>query len=117
MERGDVFRVEIPQLPGRPGHEQHGDRYGIVVQADHLNRNPNHTTVQVVPTTTNPACIRFPGAIGLTPTPENGLPAECVAMVHQTRVSDKIRLVARTGRLTNHEMARIDDSLRMLFAL
>ena len=31
MLRGDVYRFKIPKSVG---HEQHGDRYGVVVQAD-----------------------------------------------------------------------------------
>ncbi len=31
MLRGDVYRFK---LPNGVGHEQHGDRYGVVVQAD-----------------------------------------------------------------------------------
>ena len=31
MQRGDVYRFKVPK---GVGHEQHGERYGVVVQSD-----------------------------------------------------------------------------------
>ena len=33
MLRGDVYRFKLPR---GVGHEQHGDRFGVVVQAEEL---------------------------------------------------------------------------------
>ncbi|WP_436794862.1 type II toxin-antitoxin system PemK/MazF family toxin [Actinospongicola halichondriae] len=51
MLRGDVYRFRLSQ---GVGHEQHGDRYGIVVQANELLPR---SVVVVAPTSTRPGGI------------------------------------------------------------
>lgn len=102
MIRGDVYRIR----PGRNtrGHEQTGQRYGIVVQADHLRLS----TVLVVPTSTS--C----GAAGHRPVVQVA-GQETRAMTDQIRVLDpEHRFGDLVGHLATSEMAALDAALRLI---
>lgn len=53
MLRGDVYRFKRPK---GTGHEQHGDRYGVVVQADEFLPR---SVVVVAPTSTSARAAPF----------------------------------------------------------
>ena len=50
MLRGDVYRFKLPK---GVGHEQHGDRFGVVVQADEFLPR---SVVLVAPTSARRRC-------------------------------------------------------------
>lgn len=104
MTRGDVYRVKLPAARGR---EQHGPRYGVLVQADELL---GLSTVLVAPTSRSvrPATFR----------PEVEVAGERMrVMVEQMRALDLERLGDFAGRLSSSEQRAIDEALGLVLAL
>lgn len=83
MLRGDVYRFKLPK---GVGHEQHGDRFGVVVQADELLPR---SVVLVAPTSRRPTRV----------------------LVEQVGAVDVQRLGELAGHLTREELWGIDDAL------
>lgn len=98
MRRGDVFRLRLRR---GTGHEQHGDRYGVIVQSDALL---NLSTVLVAPTSTaaRPASFRPEIHIGRTSTR---------VLVEQTSAVDFSRLGEFVGHLSTEEQWGVDVAL------
>lgn len=98
MRRGEVYRL---RLRNRGGHEQHGVRFGIVVQADaFLPRS----TVLVAPTSRSarPASFR----------PEIEVGSEVTrVLVEQLGAVDVSRLADLAGQLSPGEMWGVDMAL------
>ena len=99
MKRGDVVRVDIPRPRGAPGREQFGLRPAIIVQDEpHLE---NLSTVLVVPLTSNLTATRFAGSFTISPSAQNGLTVDSVALVHQVRAVDRRRIQERLGEVSS----------------
>jgi mRNA interferase MazF len=104
VTRGDVFRV---RLPPRRGHEQHGPRYAVLVQADELL---GLSTVLVAPTSRSVRAASF--------RPEIDIAGQRTrVMVEQMRALDTRRLDAFEGRLSSGEMREVDEALSLILAL
>ncbi len=105
MTRGDVFRLRARR--GSRGHEQHGPRYGVVLQANEFSVI---STVVVAPTSRSvrPAAFR--------PTVEIA-DEQTHVMVEQLNSVDVERLGKRVGHLTWRELEDVDRALRLLLAL
>lgn len=104
MTRGDVHRIE---LPARRGREQHGPRYGVLVQADELL---GLSTVLVAPTlrSARPATFR----------PEVEIAGERTrVLVEQMRALDLEQLGELAGRLSAEEQRAVDEALGLVLAL
>ena len=104
MTRGDIYRV---RLPGRRGHEQHGSRYAVLVQADELL---GLSTVLVAPTSRSVREASFRPEIDIAGQPTR-------VMVEQVRALDVRRLDAFEGRLSGDEMRDVDEALSLVLAL
>jgi mRNA interferase MazF len=116
MNRGDVVRVELPEPKGAPGHEQFGLRPAIIVQIDNPD-GANIATTIVVPLTSNPSAIRFPGSVLLKATPSNGLTVDSVALIAQVRAIDRGRIKAAIGKLSSDDIAVLENNLRLILGL
>jgi mRNA interferase MazF len=104
VTRGDIFRV---RLPSRGGHEQHGPRYAVLVQADELL---GLSTVLVAPTSRSVRAGSF--------RPEVEIAGESTrVLVEQLRALDVRRLDAFEGRLSVSEMREVDEALSLVLAL
>ena len=104
MLRGDVYRFKLPK---GVGHEQHGDRFGVVVQADELLPR---SVVLVAPTSRSarPASFR----------PEIDVGGEATrVLVEQVGAVDASRLGDLFGHLTREELWGVDDALMTVFGL
>ena len=104
MQRGDVHRFKVPK---GVGHEQHGERYGVVVQADVMLPR---SVVVVAPTSRSakPASFR----------PEVEVAGRLTrVLVEQLGAVDVQRLGRRVGRLTAEEMWSVDDALVVVLGL
>jgi mRNA interferase MazF len=102
--RGDVYRFKLPKGVGR---EQHGDRFGVVVQADELLPR---SVVLVAPTSrrARPASFR----------PEIEVGGEATrVLVEQVGAADVRRLGALAGHLTREELCGVDDALMTVLGL
>lgn len=104
MRRGEVYRFRVPK---GVGHEQQGERYGVIVQADELLPR---SVVIVAPTSRSarPASFR----------PEIEIAGEATrVLVEQLGAVDAQRLGKRVGHLTADEMWTVDDALTTVLGL
>lgn len=104
MLRGDVYRFRVPR---GLGHEQQGDRYGVVVQANELLPR---SVVIVAPTSKSarPASFR----------PEAQIEGDTTrVLVEQLGAVDTQRLGKLVGHLTHDEMWGIDEALATVLGL
>lgn len=104
MLRGDVYRLQVPK---GIGHEQQGERYGVVVQADaFLPRS----VVIVAPTSRSARAASF--------RPEVDVAGEMTrVLVEQVGAVDAGRLGDLAGHLTPEEMWGVDDALAIVLDL
>jgi mRNA interferase MazF len=115
MSRGDIWAVEFPIPAGSSGHEQIGTRPAVVVQTD-LDDARLPTTI-VVPMTSKPGANRFPYAIEITASDQNGISRASVLLVFQLRAIDKRRLGKKLGNLEPHYIHRMEDGIRTILGL
>ena len=104
MRRGEVYRFRLPK---GVGHQQHGERYGVVVQANELLPR---SVVIVAPTSTSarPASFR----------PEVTVAGQQTrVLVEQSCAVAVERLGKRSGMLTASEMWNIDEALVTVLGL
>lgn len=104
MLRGDVYRL---RLPTGTGHEQRGERFGVVVQANELL---SRSVVIVAPTSrgARPASFR----------PEIHVAGDTTrVLVEQIGAVDVQRLGDLAGHLTPEEMWGVDDALETVLGL
>lgn len=104
MLRGDVYRLKVPK---GVGHEQHGERFGVLLQADELLPR---SVVLVAPTSrrARPASFR----------PEIEVVGDSTrVLVEQVGAVDVRRLGDLSGHLTREELWGVDDALMTVFAL
>lgn len=104
MLRGDIHRFRLPRAVG---HEQHGDRFAVVVQADEFLPR---SVVIVAPTSRSarPASFR----------PEAEIEGEATrVLVEQIGAVDVRRLGEMVGHLTNEELWGVDEALVAVLGL
>jgi len=102
--RGDVYRFKLPR---GLGHEQHGDRYGVVVQADELLPR---SVVLVAPTSRSARAASFRPEIEIAGTTTR-------VLVEQLAAVDAQRLGELAGHLSREELWGIDDALLTVLRL
>ena len=96
MRRGDVFRLRVK---GTVGHEQRGDRFGVVVQSDALLPR---SVVLVAPTSRSARTASFrPGVV------IEGV--ETLVLVEQLGAVDATRLTDLVGHLSPSEIWGVDE--------
>lgn len=104
MLRGDVYRFKLPK---GTGHEQHGDRYGVVVQADEFLPR---SVVVVAPTSTSARAASF--------RPEIELDGQTTrVLVEQLGAVDASRLGELCGHLSPEELWGVDEALATVLGL
>lgn len=104
MIRGDVHRLKLPK---GVGHEQHGERYGIVVQSDGLLAR---STILMAPTSRSAAPASF--------RPEVLVRGEVTrVLVEQVGPSAVQRIGQRVGHLAPDEMWSVDEALATVLGL
>jgi len=104
VQRGEVFRFKIPK---GLGYEQHGVRFGVVVQADEFLPR---SVVVVAPTSRSarPASFRPPVEVEGETT---------LVLIEQLGAVDIQRLGRRVGRLTVEELWSLDEALATYLGL
>lgn len=104
MLHGDVYRLKVPK---GVGHEQHGDRFGVVVQADeHLPRS----VVIVAPTSRSARAASFRPEIEVAGSVTR-------VLVEQLGAVDAQRLGEMAGHLSPEELWGVDAALRSVLDL
>lgn len=104
MNRGDIY--EVRPVKSR-GHQQHGRRYGVVVQSDVMLPR---SVVLVAPTSASVAAASFRPEITVKRTPTRVLVEQLVAV-------DVDRLGAVVGRVSIEQQWAIDDALRTVLGV
>jgi len=104
VQRGDIYELRLPK---GTGHEQHGRRYGVVVQADALLPR---SVVLIAPTSTSarPASFRPEIDIG-------GIATRVLA--EQVGAADLSRLGTAIGRVNIEQQWNIDAALLTVLGL
>lgn len=104
MRRGEVYRFRVPK---GVGHEQHGARYGVIVQADELLPR---SVVIVAPTSRSARSASF--------RPEIEIAGDTTrVLVEQLGAVDAQRLGDRVDLLSPEEMWAVDDALATVLGL
>lgn len=104
MLRGDVYRFKLPR---GVGHEQHGDRFGVVVQADELLPR---SVVLIAPTSRSARAASF--------RPEVEVDGQTTrVLVEQVGAVDVQRLGDLSGHLNREELWGVDDALTTVLGL
>lgn len=108
IERGSIYRVNLdPTI----GSEQQGNaRLCVVLSLSAYNRKLR--TVCVVPLTSSPRAL----APLIVPVPSAGK-ANSMALCHQIRTIDKIRIGKLIGTMSVEDMAVIEDGVRRVHGL
>ena len=104
MQRGDVYRLRLPK---GIGHEQQGERFGVIVQSDAILPR---SVVLIAPTSTSaqPASFR----------PEVHVAGSATkVLVEQVGAVDAGRLGDLVGRLTPEEQWGVDTALTVVLGL
>jgi mRNA interferase MazF len=102
--RGDVYRFKLPK---GVGHEQHGDRFGVVVQADELLPR---SVVLVAPTSRSARPASFRPEVDVEG-------ATTRVLVEQVGAVDMQRLGDLAGHLSREELWGVDDALMTVLGL
>lgn len=104
MLRGDVHRFRLPK---GVGSEQHGDRYGVVVQADEFLPR---SVVIVAPTSRSARAASF--------RPEADIAGQTTrVLVEQIGAVDARRLGDLVGHLSPEELWGVDEALVAILGL
>lgn len=104
MLRGDVYRFKLPKAVG---HEQRGDRFGVVVQADEFLPR---SVVLVVPTSRSARAASF--------RPEVEISGDTTkVLVEQVGAVDVTRLGKLSGHLSREELWGVDEALATVLGL
>jgi mRNA interferase MazF len=104
VQRGEVFRFKVPK---GVGHEQQGERFGVIVQSDSMLPR---SVILVAPTSRSarPASFR----------PEVSIAGDTTrVLVEQVGAVDAQRLGRRVGRLAADEMWAVDEALATVLGL
>lgn len=107
MRIGEIWLVD---LEDSKGHEQQGTRPAVIVGIA-------HSMVIVVPLTGNLNSSRFSYTHVLSPTAQNGLETESVAMIFQIVTLDQVRFKHRIGSMNEADKQAINSLLIDLLKL
>jgi len=104
VRRGDIYRLKVPK---GTGHEQHGDRYGVVVQAEEFLPR---SVVIVAPTSRSAKQASF--------RPEIDVDGQRTrVLVEQLGAVDTSRLGELSGHLSPEELWGVDEALSTILGL
>lgn len=104
MQRGDIYELRLPK---GTGHEQHGRRYGVVVQSDALLPR---SVVLIAPTSTSARPASFRPEIDI-----DGIATRVLA--EQVGAADLSRLGSAIGRVNIAQQWNIDAALLTVLGL
>ena len=112
MTRGEIYWADY----GVPfGSETGFRRPVVIVQTNEFNIKELRTVI-VVPLTTNLMLADAPANVYIEKS-SSSLSKDSVAVVSQIGAIDKNRLVERVGRISQFDMAEIEDGIRLILGL
>ena len=104
MQRGEVFRFKVPK---GVGHEQQGERFGVIVQSDSMLPR---SVILVAPTSRSARPASFRPEVSISGTTTR-------VLVEQLGAVDAQRLGRRVARLAADEMWAVDEALATVLGL
>lgn len=104
MQRGEVFRFKVPK---GVGHEQQGERFGVIVQSDSMLPR---SVILVAPTSRSARPASFRPEVSIAG-------ATTRILVEQVGAVDAQRLGRRVGQLAADEMWAVDEALVTVLGL
>ena len=112
MKRGEIWWASLPEPQGsEPGYR----RPVLVVQSDAFNRSRIQTVI-VAAITTNLRLAAAPGNVLLRKR-KTALPRDAVINVSQLLTLDRAFLTEKAGRLSDKELAQVEDGMRLVLEL
>jgi mRNA interferase MazF len=104
VQRGEVFRFKVPK---GVGHEQQGERFGVIVQSDSMLPR---SVILVAPTSRSARPASFRPEVSIAGTTTR-------VLVEQLGAVDAQRLGRRVARLEADEMWAVDEALVTVLGL
>ncbi len=104
MQRGEVFRFKVPK---GLGHEQQGERFGVIVQSDSMLPR---SVILVAPTSRSARPASFRPEVSIAGTTTR-------VLVEQLGAVDAQRLGRRVAQLAAEEMWAVDEALVTVLGL
>ena len=109
MNRGEIWLVELTEpIKSEPGYK----RPVVIIQAVSFNISKINTIICVV-ITSNLKLSEAPGNI-LLPSKTTGLSKDSVINISQIITIDKSMLVEKIGELTNKQIIKLNESLKIV---
>ena len=110
-QRGEIYLVHFGPTVG---HEIQKTRPALIVQNDISNQyNPMTIVAAISSQFGDPP---FPREVVVEPA-ESGLPKRSAVILNQIRSVDRQRLAKKLGRLSEREMLRVDEALKISLGL
>ena len=106
--RGEIW--DVNWSPGR-GAEQQGTRPALIIQNDRGNTSSSYPLTIVASMSRTER--ELPLHVRIIPSPENGLTDPTDVKCEQVMTIEKSRLIRRRGVITQEEMHRVDQALRL----
>lgn len=106
--RGEIW--DVNWSPGR-GAEQQGTRPALIIQNDRGNASSNYPLTIVASMSRTER--ELPLHVRITPSAENGLTDYTDVKCEQVMTIEKSRLLRRRGIISNEELARVDNALKL----
>jgi mRNA interferase MazF len=107
IRRGEIWLVDLTDAKG---HEQRGDRPALIMGSA-------NGLIVVVPLTTTLATMRFSHTHSISPTAQNGLDRESVALVFQIVALDHDRFMHKIGDVEEPELQAVSALIKDLLHL
>jgi mRNA interferase MazF len=108
VNRGEVWWAELTEpIKSEPGYK----RPVVIIQNDAFNISKINTIICII-ITTNLILSEAPGNI-LLPSRSTGLLKDSVLNISQIITIDKSMLVEKIGKLTNKQLNKVNESLKI----
>jgi mRNA interferase MazF len=112
VNRGEIWWTELSEpKKSEPGYK----RPLVIIQSNSYNRSNINTAICAV-ITSNLKLAEAPGNILLNPK-TSGLPKTSVINISQIITIDKSFLIEKVGELTNKQINRLENSLKLILSL
>jgi mRNA interferase MazF len=112
VNRGEIWWAELSEpKKSEPGYK----RPLVIIQSNSFNKSNINTTICAV-ITSNLKLADAPGNIILNPK-TSGLPKDSVINISQIITIDKSFLIEKVGELTNKQINRLENSLKLILSL
>lgn len=106
--RGEIW--DVNWSPGR-GAEQQGTRPALIIQNDRGNASSSYPLTVVASMSRTER--ELPLHVRISPSAENGLTDYTDVKCEQVMTIEKSRLLRRRGSISNEELARVDNALKL----